>query len=246
MIKNTGRTLATTAAMGAALAATVAISGTAHAQDAYAGHWQFKVLATAVMPSGSVVTSSVVDPLGLTANGKVLNGLATTANDNVTPTIAVEYFFMPSISVETIAGITAHHVTGTGTNLPAGGVGVVDHLQIIPFTVTAKYHLVGLLPAGIKPYIGVGPTLFAVINDRPSATVQSLGVTRTKLTSNFGGVIQAGLDVPVGHGYSLALDAKKYFVDTTAHFHTASGADVLDAKVRLNPWVVSAGVAYRF
>ena len=241
MIKNFGRKLAATTA----LAAAIAVSGAARADD-YSGHWQFKVLATAVMPSGSL-SAVTHDPLSLTTGEGPLVGLNTTANNNITPTIAVEYFFTPNVSVETIAGITSHHVTS-----PAfGGAGLVDHAQVIPFTVTAKYHLVGLLPLGIKPYVGAGPTLFAWINDRPSALLAAGGVegvpaiTRTKLTSNFGGVVQAGVDVPVGHGYSFSLDAKKYFVDTTAHFYAGS-VDGLDARVRLNPWVVSAGVAYRF
>ena len=240
----------TTATLAAAAALTlVAFAGTAHAEDAaYTGHWQFKVLATAVLPSGSI-KDVVTDPLKLTTTGPLV-GLATTANNNVTPTVAVEYFLTPNISVETIAGISSHHVSATA---PAGlaGVGLVDHAQVIPFTLTAKYHLVGLLPAGIKPYVGVGPTLFAWINDRPSAAVATaLNVTRTKLSSEFGAVVQAGVDVPVGHGYSLSLDAKKYFVNTTAHFHSAgadaAGTDALAVGVRLNPWVVSAGVAYRF
>ena len=75
--------------------------------------------------------------------------------------------------------------------------------------------------------------------------MRDLGVTRTKLSSNFGAAVQAGVDVPVGRGYSLSLDAKKYFVDTTAHFYAGS-VDALDAKVRINTWVVSAGIAYRF
>ena len=238
MIKKTGHTLAATTALAAAMA----FSGTAQAADAYSGHWQFKVLATAVMPSGSL--ASAVDNLGTIATnpGDPLYGLTIAANNNVTPTIAVEYFFTPNISVETIAGITSHHVNGTGD---FAGAAVVDHAQVIPFTVTAKYHLVGLLPLGIKPYVGAGPTLFAWINDRPGAAAHDLGVTRTKLSSNFGAVVQAGVDVPVGHGYSLSLDAKKYFVDTNAHFYAGS-VDALDARVRLNPWVVSAGVAYRF
>ena len=167
MIKTIGHKLATPIALGTALAAALAMSGTAQASDAYSGHWQFKVLATAVLPSGSL--ASVTDNAGTIATdpGDPLSGLTTAANNNVTPTIAVEYFFKPSFSVETIAGITSHHVYATG---PDGLVGVsaVDHAQVIPFTLTAKYHFVGLLPYGIKPYVGAGPTLFAWINDRPA------------------------------------------------------------------------------
>jgi len=224
----------------AAMAATTALAGTAQAADGNQdGKIQIKLLATGVLPSGSL--SSVNDPHGLTAAHGPLNGLDTTANNNVTPTIAIEYFIVPSISVETIAGISSHHVSS-----PTLGVGVVDHAQVIPFTLTAKYHLVNVLPFGIKPYVGAGPTLFAWINDRPSAALQGLGVTRTKLSSELGVALQAGVDVPVGHGFNLSFDAKKYFVKTNAHFYTAALGDTLDASVRLNPWVISTGVAYRF
>jgi len=61
-----------------------------------------------------------------------------------------------------------------------------------------------------------------------------------------GVAVQAGVDIPIGKSpYSLSFDAKKYWVDTTANFYAGS-ADVLTTKNKLDPWVLSAGVAYRF
>jgi len=232
-------TFATPAAtLATALAAALTFTSAAHADGNADGKWQFKLLATSVMPSGSV-SSVPNDTAGLVSGGLVTQ---TKASNNVTPTIAIEYFVRPSISLETIAGVSAHHVSASAGAL--AGTVLVDHALVVPATLTLKYHLLGL-PGGIKPYVGVGPTLFLWVADRPSAAVQGLGVTRTKLSSNVGGVLQAGIDLPVGHGYGLSLDAKKYFVKTTAHFDTAS-ADVEDVKLNLNPWVVSAGVSYRF
>jgi outer membrane protein len=196
-----------------------------------------------VLPSGTLRAAN--DPLGLTATGGPLNGLTTTASNNFVPTVAVEYFVRPNISLETICCMTGHHVSATG---PAGlaGVHLVDNIQIVPATLTAKYHFTGL-PMGIKPYVGVGPTVFIAMADRPSAAVQGLlGITRTKLSSEVGAAFQAGFDAPIGHGYSLTIDAKKYLVNTDAHFYTAAHGDSLDAKLRLNPWVVSAGVSCLF
>jgi outer membrane protein len=221
----------------AALAAAMAFTGTAHADD-YSGAFQFKVLATAVLPTGTV-NSVKNDAAGVVSGGFVTQ---TAASDNVTPTIAIEYFLRPNISFETIAGVSAHHVSATAGSV--AGAMIVDHAMVVPATLTAKYHFLGL-PMGIKPYVGVGPTLFLWVADRPSAAVQGLGVTRTKLSSEVGAVLQAGVDVPVGHGYSIALDAKKYFVKTTAHLDAASG-EVEAIRVNLDPWVLSAGVAYRF
>lgn len=207
----------------------------AQAADAPDGKVQIKLLATGVLPDGAV-KSVKTDVLGLvpTAVGD------TRANDNVVPTIAVEYFFTPNISVETICCVTGHHVTISAGALK--DVVAVDNVQIIPATLTAKYHL----PLGaIKPYVGAGPTVFLLINDRPSAAVKGVGVTRTHMSSDLGVAVQAGVDIALGKHYGLSLDAKKYWVSTTAKFYAGS-AVALETKHKLDPWVLSGGVTYRF
>lgn len=222
--------LTTAAALGA-----LALSGTAHAGNAD-GKLQVKLLATGVLVDGKV-TAVKNDAAGLVSTGAVTN---TSVNDNVVPTVAVEYFFTPNISVETICCVTAHHVTVSSGSL-AGKV-AVDDVKIIPATFTAKYHM----PLGaIKPYVGVGPTLFIMVSDKPSATVRGAGVTRTHMSSELGVAVQGGVDVALGNGYSLSLDAKKYWVRTDATFYTANGVG-LKTRHKLDPWVVSGGIAYRF
>lgn len=232
------RKLTRTAAALAALAMAGTFAGAAQADDTTdLGHFQVKVLGTAVLASGHV-TKVNSDAAGLVASGAVTN---TKANDNAVPTIALEYFFNKNISVETICCVTGHHVTiGAGA---AAGQGAIDDVKIIPATFTAKYHV--QLPYGIKPYAGVGPALFIMLSDQPSGFVQSLGVTRTKMSSEFGVALQTGVDVAIGHGYGLTFDAKKYFVSTNAHFY-AGDTEVLSTRNRLDPWVVSGGISYRF
>lgn len=230
------RTLTKPAALLAALAL-AAMAGTAQADDTDQGHFQVKVLGTAVLASGHV-TKVNSDAAGLVASGAVTG---TKANDNAVPTIALEYFFTKNISVETICCVTGHHVTiGAGA---AAGQGAIGDVKIIPATFTAKYHLP--LGHGIKPYAGVGPALFIMLSDQPSSFVQGLGVTRTKMSSEFGVALQSGVDIALGHGYGLSFDAKKYFVSTNAHFY-AGDTEVLSTRNRLDPWVVSGGISYRF
>ena len=226
------------AATLAALAAATAMTGTAQAAEKAPGKFQFKVLATLVSPDGGVKEKKV-DALGLVP--ATVGDMA--ANDNVTPTIAVEYFVTPNISVETIAGVTAHHVSASAGALK--GTELVSKVYIVPATLTAKYHLP--LAHGIKPYVGAGPSLFLVVADEPSAALKAAlpAVTRTKLTSELGVAVQAGVDIDLGHGYGLALDAKKYWVGTNATVY-AGNTVALVTRNKLNPWVLSAGVSYRF
>ena len=98
----------------------------------------------------------------------------------------------------------------------------------------------------MKPYIGAGATYFLWVDVEPGAATVPLGVTETDLSDEFGLVLQAGMDVPLGeNGFGLTLDAKKYWVGTTASWY-AGNTLAIETEHDLDPWVLSAGVSYRF
>jgi outer membrane protein len=197
------------------------------------GRLQVKALATAVLPDGKIDKVNA-DLVGLPANTQ------TQANDNVVPTLAVEYFFSPGLSVETICCMTQHDVDGT-TGLP--GAELVSDAKLIPATVTLKYHL---NTGGISPYIGAGPAYFLFIGEDPGAATVALGVDKLTLSNELGLVLQAGVDVPLnGRGLALSLDAKRYFIGTTARWYDG-GVKVIETEHDLDPWVLSAGLGVRF
>lgn len=217
----------------AATLAGLAVLAAPASAKAEEGKLQVKVLGTAVLPDGKIDRVNV-DLAGLPANTQ------TEANDNFVPTVAIEYFFTDNVSIETICCVTQHDVDST-TGLP--GAELVSNAQLIPATFTAKYHFdLG----GAKPYIGAGATYFLWIKDDPGAATIPLGVTDTDLSDEFGFVLQAGMDIPVGDkGFGLTLDAKKYFVGTTARWY-AGNTLAIETEHDLDPWVLSAGVSYRF
>lgn len=212
--------------------AAVAI-GAAPASAAEAGDVQFKLLGTAVLPDGKIEQVNV-DAVGLPA------GTQTEANDNYVPTIAIEYFFTDNVSVETICCVTQHDVDAV-SGLP--GAELVSDAKLIPATITAKYHFdLG----GVKPYVGAGPAYFLWISDDPGAATIPLGVTETNLSDEFGFALQAGFDVDIDDsGFAISVDAKRYFVDTTARWYSGNTL-VIETEHKLDPWVISAGLAYRF
>lgn len=222
------------AALLAALASTALVAAPAHAGSPE-GKWQIKVLGSAVLPDGKI-SRVEKDLIGLPA------GSQTKASDNGVPTIAVEYFFTKNISAETICCTSAHHVTGAG---PLAGAAIVDHAILIPATLTLKYHLP--LPGGIKPYVGVGPSLYLWLGERPGAAAASLGAARVHLSNEVGVAVQGGVDIALGKkGFGLSLDAKKYWMGTTARFYTAGGVEALTTRHKIDAWILSAGVSYRF
>lgn len=220
----------TTLAVTLAAALTFSTPALAGSSD---GHWQVKLLGSGVLVDGKI-TKVEKDLVGLPA------GSQTDINDNVVPTVAIEYFATPNISIETICCLTQHHARGAGV---LAGTRIVDHVMILPATVTLKYHL----DAGpIKPYVGVGPSVFFFIDEKPGSTAATFS-NRVHLDNRIGVALQAGVDIPVNaSGLGISLDAKKYFMNTKAYFFNAAGTEVLTTEHKLDPWVLSAGVSYRF
>lgn len=217
---------------GAALASALALAATpAMAQEA--GDVQVKVLVTGVLPDGEIDQVNL-DLVGLPANTQ------TVASDNVVPTVAIEYFVSPSFSIETICCLTQHDVDGVDG---AAGTELVADALLLPATVTGKFHLNA---GGVSPYVGAGVAYFIWLDDEPGATAVALGADDFSLSDELGFVLQAGIDVPVGDGgFGVSLDAKRYFIGTTARWY-AGGVEVIETEHNLDPWVISAGVSYRF
>lgn len=214
-----------------ALVAACALPGQVAAKS---GDVQVKILATLVAPDGKLKDVKL-DAIGLPA------GVQTKADDNVIPTIAIEYFVADHISIETIAGVTQHDVVGRGT---LAGAGLVSDAKIVPATLTLKYHFGK--GGGIQPYVGAGPSYFIFIDEKPGAGAVALGATRQKMNDTLGLALQAGVDIPVNDkGLSVTLDAKRYFLRPTARWF-AGETEVLRTRHKLDPWVISAGVGYRF
>jgi outer membrane protein len=222
--------------VSAAMALLASFGFAASAQAAEAGDVQVKLLGTAVLADGKI-TDVTNNALGVSANTQ------TEANDNYVPTLAIEYFFSSNVSVETICCLTQHDVDAVAGSIGATslvGAELVADAKILPATVTLKYHFA---TEGVKPYVGVGPTYFIFIDEKPGAAAVGLGADGFRLNDSFGVALQAGVDVPIGNNAALTLDAKKYFLSTSAHWFVGS-TEVLATDHKLDPWVLSAGVGF--
>jgi outer membrane protein len=222
----------------AASVAALALAPAAHA-GSLDGKWQIKALATAILPTGDIKDVRFASPAVAAALPANADARGT---DSYVPTVAVEYFVTPSVSLETICCLTRTDVDGAKG---IKGAALINNIAIIPATLTAKYHFGS--GAAIKPYVGAGPTYWLMFKERPGATMRSLGATRVDVGNKLGFALQAGVDVPLNdRGLALSIDAKRYFIDRSAKWYDATGARILETEHNLDPWVLSAGLAYRF
>lgn len=215
-----------------ALAAVALPATTASAQEA--GDIQVRGFVTGILADGEI-TDVNVDLIGLPATSQ------TNVTDSYVPTVAVEYFVADNFSIETICCITGKDVDGAGALASAE---LIEGLAVLPATVTGKFHIP--TEGGVKPYIGGGVAHFFIFDEGVGIDAAALGATDVSLSDEFGFVLQAGIDIPVNdNGLMFSIDAKRYFIDTTATFF-AGNTVALQTEHTLDPWVIGAGLGVRF
>ena len=200
------------------------LAGAAHAADfkpKAAGVVMLNVRLSDVAPTGSdAITTLAGGPTGLKAK----------VGDDVMPTIGLTYFMTDNWAIEAIAGPTTHKVRAVGG---ATNVAVKDS-WVLPPVVALQYHFA---PAGkISPYLGAGANYMLFYSGKNKNGFQ------LKLKDGFGAALQAGVDVAVTGPWSVNVDVKKILFKTTA----TDAKNGLKTTVHLDPWVVSAGVGYKF
>lgn len=153
-------------------------------------------------------------------------------NNSLVPELDISYFFTKNIASELILATTKHDLTAKGTTLGDVNVGSA---WLLPPTLTLQYHFTQWENIA-KPYVGAGLNYTFFYDTSPGA------LNSVSYKNNLGYALQAGVDIPVKNNWYVNFDVKKVFLSTTATFN--GGA--VRADVDLDPWLIGAGVGYRF
>ncbi len=208
--------------MAAGLA--LGLAGAAQAQDFQpkaAGVKMVNLRLTAVDPEAG-------DPITTLAGAAT--GLSAEVEHDVMPTLGLSYFFTDNIAVEVILGATEHQVKASG-----GGADIdIQKTWVLPPVVALQYHFA---PAGkISPYVGAGVNYMIFFSGEDQNGFE------LDIDDGFGFALQAGVDIATTGPWSANLDVKKIFFETDAVDQTNG----VKTTVKLDPWVVSAGIGYKF
>ncbi|MFP4313516.1 MAG: OmpW/AlkL family protein [Alphaproteobacteria bacterium] len=171
--------------------------------------------------------------IGILADGDgMVNGTAlkTDVGDAVTPEFDVTYFFTEHLAAELIAATAEHKVEA--------GVNDLGDTWILPPTLTLQYHF--MPDEKFSPYIGAGINYSYFYGEDSGRGFNDLDVE-----GGFGLAAQAGFDYWLNDNWGLNFDVK--YIDLDVDVDVNLGTTPLAAdNVDLNPWVVGAGVSYRF
>jgi outer membrane protein len=127
-------------------------------------------------------------------------------------------------------------VSGIGSLAPLGKAGEIKYGPAV-FTVTRALGRFGV----VTPYVGAGASYLKVFSTKDGA------LANFAVANHWGSALQLGADVALGAHLGLFLDLKKIYLstDVTGTVPAFGGAPAY-AKVKIDPFVVQAGIAYRF
>lgn len=158
----------------------------------------------------------------------VSNGGRISASDRSVPELDISYFFTDSLSAELILATSKHRIRETGPDIDLGSV------WVLPPTLTVQYHF--NTQGAFVPYLGAGVNYTMFYNEDSGAAAD------VSYRDGFGYAFQAGVDYKLDRNWMLNADIKKIMLNTDARVN--GGA--VTADVDLDPWVLGAGVGYRF
>lgn len=216
------------------LGAAALIAGAAAALPAQAGdtngNFMVRVLAAGVLPDTSAGAVSVNGAPTFPADSYEVS-------DQLIPALTLSYFFTKNLAVELFCCFAKHNIDGKGALAAAGAPNVGD-TWIFPPALTLQYHFGPM--GSLKPYVGVGAQYINFFD----TSSNDLGGTMS-IDDALGFTLQAGVDVSLGSGWYLNADVKKTWLDTSWTINN-SAVGTVTGNFDLDPWIVSAGLGYRF
>lgn len=184
--------------------------------------WMIRGRALAVIPQ---------EKASLNIGGAPIVGGKVDISNSAVPELDISYFFTRNIAVELILGVTPHNVKGAGVLAGAK----IGSAWLLPPTLTLQYHFTDF--GAFKPYVGMGVNYTVFLDEKAKG-----GLASFDLKDSFGLALQGGFDYMIDQHWGINVDVKKIFLEPKVKVNNG----LISGKVRIDPWLIGAGVTYRF
>jgi outer membrane protein len=162
-----------------------------------------------------------------------ISGSGLSYSDSVIPELDITYYLTDNFAAELILGTTYANIYGEGA---ISGLDKIGKTWVLPPTLTLQYHFTNF--GAFKPYVGAGVNYTMFYNQSGDAA-SSLDVK-----DSFGAALQVGADYMINDHWGVNFDVKKLFL--RPEYETTIGGTNYTGKAKLDPWLIGAGVTYRF
>ncbi|AHV93030.1 OmpW/AlkL family protein [Bordetella holmesii] len=181
------------------------------------GDWLFKLGVSQVRPKSN--------------NGSVLNGtVGLDVNNNVRPSFTVTYMATRNVGIELLGAWPFQH------DINGSGLGKIGSTKQLPPTLSLQWHF--LPDSTVQPYVGVGLNYTHFFDTKARG---ALAGSDLKLKDSWGVAGQLGVDIKLNERWFVNADLR--YIDISSKVKL-NGDRV--GTARIDPWVASVGVGYRF
>ena len=182
------------------------------------GDWLLRLGVTQVQPKSN--------------NGSVLGGTVDLdVSSNVRPSFTISYMATRHIGIELLGVLPFRHdIRGSG------GLGKIATTEQLPPTLSLQWHF--LPDSMVQPYVGVGLNYTHFFDTQ---TRGPLSGSDLKLEDSWGLAGQVGVDIKLDDRWFLSADVR--YIDISSKVKL-DGRHV--GTARIDPWVTTMAVGYRF
>ena len=215
-----------------------------------AGTWVLRAGVGTVAPKSGNLDLGSLDLGG----GIQLTGASLEVDDGTSLTLMGTYMFSPNWGFDILASWPFEHdidVAATiddGQNPPVSGKVPIGSTKHLPPTFSIQYHF--LPDSTFQPYAGVGLNYTTFMSEKVTADASAAGITNLSLDDSFGAAFQLGADWMLGDRWLLNLDVRWINIETDATVTLDLGTGTPETgeigTVKIDPWVYSLNVGFRF
>ena len=195
------------------------------------------------MPTGGGFFNTLPIPPGALGPGSPQGALSNVAIRPIyTVGLEAGYFITPNIAVALSAGIPPIlHVKATNLTLtPFLGTNLLGSARFGPAMGLLQYHFTNF--GAFQPYLGAGAAYVLMFSNISDGILTNFGVDQ-----NWAFVLQAGADYMLTQNWGVYVDLKKLI-----YYNPPFQGNLLNLGVpvrtlgSLDPWVVGAGITFKY
>ncbi|MDR0250260.1 MAG: outer membrane beta-barrel protein [Burkholderiales bacterium] len=198
--------------------------GVAHAADS---KFVVKVGIAGVVPKSNNGTLNT--PLG---------NYKTDIGNSTRPSITLEYLFTPNIGIEVLGAWPFRN------NIKFDqGVGKIGRVDVLPPTVSVKYHF--MPDRVVSPFVGLGLNYTFMYSAK---TTGAIAGTNLQVKNSFGVAANVGVDFNINKNWLVGVDVRWIQMRNKVNLGIPGpdGGYFHLGKAKVDPWVFGAAVGYRF
>lgn len=195
------------------------------------------VAASVALPAKAHEAGDVLVKAGVTQvrpksnNGSVLNGtVGLDASNNARPSASATYMATRNVGIELLAAWPFEH------KIYGEGLGQIATSKQLPPTLSLQWHF--LPDSRVQPYVGLGLNYTKFFSTRARGALEGADLS---LGDSWGVAAQVGVDVKLDERWFFNADLR--YIDISSKVKL-NGERI--GTARIDPWVATVGVGYRF